>query len=69
MCKDGGLRVELELGMMGKRIGGARHLKVFFGNRYQEGVRSKGKYMMPRWLWEDAGHPCLSPGLPMFPHN
>lgn len=30
MCKkDRGLGVELELGMMGKRIGGACHLKVF----------------------------------------
>lgn len=32
MCrKDRGLGAELELGMMGKRIGGACHLKVFFG--------------------------------------
>lgn len=30
MCKkDRGLGVELELGMMGKRIGGACYLKVF----------------------------------------
>lgn len=40
MCKkDRGLGVELELGMMGKRIGGACHLKVFFG---PSGVR-KGR--------------------------
>lgn len=41
MCKkDRGLGVELELGMMGKRIGGACHLKVFFGP--SSGVR-KGR--------------------------
>lgn len=62
--------VELELRMMGKRIGGACHPKVFLGgNRCQEGVRSKGKHMMPGLFKEDAGHPCISPGLPMSPHN
>lgn len=48
MCKKGGGGDEWELGMMGKRIGGFCHLKGFWGNRCQEGLRSKGKRMMPR---------------------
>lgn len=47
-CARRAVGVEMELGMMGKRIGDACFWKGFFGNRCQEGVRSKGTHMMPR---------------------